>query len=524
MSPPGGSAMDSASRRAETLLRKIGRTYARLPVEVIEYYMDRPPADKNARKSWRPIFDNETRLYFTYIRLSWCWPICVEYAVRVDDNDTILHGEDGEPLLLNQETVARILGMRQPHVSRGLAALEAKKLIRVEGRVVYPQPSPKLTEAERVYTSTGMIPRRRRPGDPAQLPRSIRKQLTADLERAHADEQTSTGIFDRALKVHTRYLDELKHIRYEAKQGYKDLRTEIAILIDKNQNQSVDSRPDLNGSQTRNWRATQIRPKPNPCAQTAKPEESGGQSDEDLLVNEIRRMQCGYPDTPFGRKEFNPETDAGDRGFVRRILQELDGVPVRGFLLTVACEFKKNGHSPDMANGPQTLGLLVTWAKKYAERVRREAPRELTPQAARAADQSPEHTVAPQREEHSFAQPTAPPVPPAAVPPPWPMRPPSARTAVAARDGGSLGPCQHCSGRGYLLVHTGTEQVAGEELKTIAASVCDCSKDRKISYECLAAIERKEAKRRGPDWIAAHRPFDHAANSAAQTPAASLRP
>lgn len=378
MSPPNGSAGDGASKRAEALARKIGRTYAKFPVEVIEYYMDRPPAGKNARKSWRPIFDNETRLYFTYIRYSWCWPICMEYAVCVDDNDVVLHAEDSEPLLLNQKMVARILGMRQPHVSRGNTALDAKKLIRVEGRAVYPQPSPKLTEVERNYTSTGMIPRRRRPGDPPELPPSIRKQLTADLERAHADEQTSTGIFDRAMKVHTRYLDELKHIRSEAKQGFKKLRTELAILIDKNQNQSLDPRPDLNGSQTSSWRATQIRPEPNPRAQTAKPEESEGQSDEDLLVSEIRRMQCAYPHTPFGRKEFNPETDAGDRGFVRRILQELDGVPVIGFLLMVACEFKKNGRSPDMANGPQTLGLLVTWAKNYAERVRREAPRGLT--------------------------------------------------------------------------------------------------------------------------------------------------
>ena len=53
-------------------------------------------------------------------------------------------------------------------------------------------------------------------------------------------------------------------------------------------------------------------------------------------------------------------------------------MPVQGFRLMIAWEFTKNGHSPDMANGPQTLGLLVTWAKKYAEKVRREAPWELT--------------------------------------------------------------------------------------------------------------------------------------------------
>jgi hypothetical protein len=53
-------------------------------------------------------------------------------------------------------------------------------------------------------------------------------------------------------------------------QGFRDSRTEIAILIDKNQNQSLDARPDLNGSPTSNWRDTQIRPEPNPCAQTAE--------------------------------------------------------------------------------------------------------------------------------------------------------------------------------------------------------------------------------------------------------------
>src|ERR1017187_1706954 len=156
-------------------------------------YMDRPPAGKNSRKGWKPVFDNETRLYFTYIRYSWCRPICMEYTVLVDDNDVILHAADGKKLLLNQETVARRLGMRQPHVSRANVALVAKKLIRVEGRAVYPQPAPKITEAERDYSSTG-ITRRCGPGSPPELPRPIRKQLTDDLERANADERTRTSM------------------------------------------------------------------------------------------------------------------------------------------------------------------------------------------------------------------------------------------------------------------------------------------------------------------------------------------
>jgi len=51
-------------------------------------------------------------------------------------------------------------------------------------------------------------------------------------------------------------------------------------------------------------------------------------------------------------------------------LGELDGVPVHGFAVMVAHEFKTKGHSPEMANGPQSLGLLVTWAKQYRTKIR----------------------------------------------------------------------------------------------------------------------------------------------------------
>lgn len=134
------------------------------------------------------------------------------------------------------------------------------------------------------------------------------------------------------------------------------------------------------------------------------------------------------------------------------------------------------------------------------------------PQAARAADQPSEHTLAPQLEEPSFAQSTAP-VPPESIPPQWTIHPPSALAAITDRDEGLPSPCQHCSDKGYLLDDAGTEQVAGEELKTIAASACNCSKGREIGCGRLAEIERKEAGRRGVGWISAHRPFDHVANS-----------
>jgi hypothetical protein len=56
-----GSGGEGASKRAEALAKKIGSTYAKLPVEVIEYYMDRPPADKNARKRARNSVDRRAK-------------------------------------------------------------------------------------------------------------------------------------------------------------------------------------------------------------------------------------------------------------------------------------------------------------------------------------------------------------------------------------------------------------------------------------------------------------------------------
>ena len=101
---------------------------------------------------------------------------------------------------------------------------------------------------------------------------------------------------------------------------------------------------------------------------------------------------------------------------------------------------------------------------------------------------------------------------PAPVSPPGPAAPHTA------------GPCERCSGKGYHLNDTGTENVASKEFKTIVARGCECPKGRQIGYPLLAKIEHDEAERRGPGWIPAHRSSDHPANSAAQTPAASLGP
>jgi hypothetical protein len=173
------------------------------------------------------------------------------------------------------------------------------------------------------------------------------------------------------------------------------------------------------------------------------------------------------------------------------------------------------------AADPKTHGAIrtrVAWEEAEKRQRQVDSARQRAIDAPVSCRDTPALLGEPQREEHPFAK------PPVAVPPPWPKRPPSPRTAVVACDGGSFGPCKHCSGRRYLLIDTGTELVDGEKLKTIAASACGCSKGREIGLGRLAAIERDEAKQRGPGWIAAHRPFDHPAISVAQAPATSSRP
>jgi len=96
--------------------------------------------------------------------------------------------------------------------------------------------------------------------------------------------------------------------------------------------------------------------------------------------------------------------------------------------------------------------------------------------------------------------------------------------SVKALDASSSGRCEGCSDKGYRLDDSGTEQVAGEEFKTISVSACNCSKGHQIGFRRLAEIERKEAQRRGPGWVAAHRPLDHWPDSITPTRNSVSRP
>ena len=220
--------------------------------------------------------------------------------------------------------------------------------------------------------------------------------------------------------------------------------------------------------------------------------------------DEVQQMQAhleaiaeAYPRSDFGPAN---RTTARDMLAAAKLADpQANADHVRAFL---ASKFQHKAPYPYEAGIRIFGGMLRMVAEDFGAWFRFQQARE-APMAAQCAEQSPEHSLVLQHEGYSSVKPTA-------VPPLSPMRPPTRRTAVAA---GGPGSCQHCSGKGYRLDDTGTEQIAGKEFRTVAASACDCSKGREIGYRRLAAIERKVAEQRGVGWIPAHRHFEYVADA-----------
>jgi hypothetical protein len=124
------------------------------------------------------------------------------------------------------------------------------------------------------------------------------------------------------------------------------------------------------------------------------------------------------------------------------------------------------------------------WSQQQAE-----PPRAALADTDATDDRGVEETPASGRKKAHFIQ---------AIPPP------TAAVSLLARPSA----CPYCSGRGYRIDDTATECIDGEELRTINASACNCSKGRNIGCRRLAEIERRETEQRGVGWIAEHRPFD----------------
>jgi hypothetical protein len=220
----------AAEQRAENLVAKLGiETYVRYPRELLDYWMDRPPASDKERQEWRPVHSREHRVYATYLRYSWCWPICMEYAVLTDERDEILRERGGKskPLLLTQEHVAAMLGIGQQRVSEALVLLEAKKVFQIEGGAVYPLPKPFLKPEERLYRGTPV----NHGLDGPPLPPAVALRFDRLCNELEVSDHLRTQVFRRVLDTRTQFLLAFKDARYSEREGYNSTGTWVRNLM-----------------------------------------------------------------------------------------------------------------------------------------------------------------------------------------------------------------------------------------------------------------------------------------------------
>jgi len=229
-----------AKERADALRQKLGDDLFLLyPLRVIERRMDRPPADK---RGWRPIEDEEDRVYYAYIWLSWRFPICSEYAVELGPDGSIVYGADGEPAPATQEAVAQLLGMKQPNVSSNVQFLVARKLLRVEGRRVYPQlRPPDLTpEERRNYICTDINQPRGEPVIPASFLNFFNK-----LGQSGVSQDTLAELRREAVAFCEGFNAELAKLRAAKNQNFEKLCTRMERMLNcTNQESPCTSEPE----------------------------------------------------------------------------------------------------------------------------------------------------------------------------------------------------------------------------------------------------------------------------------------
>jgi hypothetical protein len=91
------------------------------------------------------------------------------------------------------------------------------------------------------------------------------------------------------------------------------------------------------------------------------------------MFDALEKMQAAYPRSDFSAEHVNRD-NAGDVETVGQIVEAIN-LDVIGFCLYIAAKFKGlstsgapapgGSRSPEFANGPKSLGLVLSWAKDY---------------------------------------------------------------------------------------------------------------------------------------------------------------
>lgn len=223
---------DQPACRQRVLSEELGiDLFTKYPRERLLFEMDvRPPDWKET--GWKPIFTEDERVEAAWIYYSWCYPIGLAYAVQIDADDEIMHDRYGQPMMMSQMQLARIMGIPQPNICRATNRLVARKKLRSEDSRVYPVAKPTISREERGYISSDIGDIAHLGDDLSPIPPKFRKRLDDLLDQVPDD--ISTDIYlDRVLGFCTTFNKALTDIRTTRDQGIEQVCTELATLLSR---------------------------------------------------------------------------------------------------------------------------------------------------------------------------------------------------------------------------------------------------------------------------------------------------
>jgi hypothetical protein len=265
-------------------------------------------------------------------------------------------GIDGHPRY--QVDCANELKLNKRLVSKTVAYLQARGYLEDRAKLLYPVIAPQLTapdpKSEKSPAWTTFI-------------ENWKVANAGDFQRWE-DARAVDKHFRKV--VHAEYRQHQKSQTPEKKGGTTLLRS--AREGPKTQQRAVSS--PLEASNRRHQQAPANPPVDEEGVITA-PEAAA------FLFGRIDAMQKAFPDTLFAKPAIDPN-NTGDQGAVNRILKELgarkdgryDEQHLVGYIVHITAQFKGCGlggtrkalRHPGSPTGPDSLGLLINWARDYA--------------------------------------------------------------------------------------------------------------------------------------------------------------
>ena len=284
---------DKRDCRQRSLTRTVGRELGKPEIKVLEWLWIRFPRDliwqrmdiRLKQEKWRPRWPLHERVLACILYHSWCYPVCMPYAVQLahtcplagrddSDPDAIVEDRYHHPVSLRQKDIARILREHDTHVSRAVKRLMLTTELRVDedGRLAPAAKLLDLSVEQRLAIDASEIV------EIDQRFRAIPKGLRWMVAMVHekcADPDLSTGIFQTIDEANTAFRTELSKIRTVQSTTIREACLRAAHLI-----------PDLAKVPPASSRST---PLANPQQSPSQPPDDAGS----VSVNQLYEAGMG---------------------------------------------------------------------------------------------------------------------------------------------------------------------------------------------------------------------------------------